>query len=148
MNHRGSFGRNWSLIKLARTYHPHDIAGEILAELTGDPLQRDRVASAARRIGEAEGRKFLERSPEGLSSADILDGYFLVHAIPTEAVREGEHTTLYIKKECGSLFPRTPCNSAILAAYISGFTRAIAPTASIRDGGDHLAITFPAPAGA
>jgi hypothetical protein len=148
MNHRGSFGRNWSLIKLARTYHPHDIAGEILAELAGDPLQREKVSSAARRIGEAEGRRFLERSPEGLAPSDVLDGYFLIHAIPCEAGSEGEDTTLYVKKECGSLFPGIPCNTAILAAYISGFTRAIAPTASIRDGGDHLAITFPAPTGA
>ncbi|MDT8358668.1 MAG: hypothetical protein RQ758_09230 [Methanomicrobiaceae archaeon] len=145
MTHRGSFGRNWSLIKLARTYHPHDIAGEILAELAADPLQREKVSSAAKRIGEAEGRRFLERSPEGISPADILDGYFLIHAIPTEADRESTPPALYVKKECGSLFPGQGCSPAILAAYISGFTRAIAPNALVQDGGDHLIISFPAP---
>lgn len=142
MAQRGSFGRNWNLIKVSRNWKPHGIAEEILRNVLdeGDPEVRDAILAAAGKLGGREAEQFLDRTPEGMDATAILESYFLISGIPCEVEKGDDRSTLYVKKECGLLSENVSCNRALAGAYLAGFIRAVAKNAAIMEVQDHIRI--------
>ncbi|NYT06459.1 MAG: hypothetical protein GKC04_08890 [Methanomicrobiales archaeon] len=139
---RGSFARDWHLIKLSRSWHPHDVAGKILSRLVagGAPGVAKAVADIAYALGTEEGREFLGRMPAGMDAVSVLESFFLVTGISCDLDTEGKQPVLYIKKECGSLFGNGGCTPEVAAEFIRGFVHAVASPAHVRDQDDVLIV--------
>jgi hypothetical protein len=141
---RGSFARDWHLIKLSRSWHPKDVAGQILSRLTADgpPDVVEAVNKIAFTLGFEDGKDFLSRMPEGIDCVSVLESFFLLTGISCELDTEEEQQPhLYIKKECGSLFgDGGGCDASVATAFISGFVHAVARSAHISDRDDVLVV--------
>ena len=139
---RGSFARDWHLIKLSRSWHPKDVAGKILSRLTtdGPPDVVEAVNKIAYTLGFEDGKEFLSRMPGAIDAVSVLESFFLLTGISCELETEEQQLHLYIKKECGSLFGDGVCDASVAAAFISGVVHAVATSAHISDRDDVLVV--------
>lgn len=144
MVQRGSFARNWNLIKIARSWHPHEIAGELLSRLMerDSPGVHEQLKAIAHQLGTDEGNRFLARTPEGMDDASILESYFLVSGIPCEVERENGFAQLFIKKEPGNIFFNQPGMERLITAFFSGFVRAISDSAIFIEKETYIVVQF------
>jgi hypothetical protein len=136
MLRRGSFARDWNLIKATRTWHPHDMAGDVLERLLEDASEGmlSEVTDIAYRLGVEEGRRFLDRTPVGMDDASVLESYFLVSGIPCEVEEEeGGHKLLHIRKEKSSMFAVNPGMRRLSSAFVFGFVSAVTRRAAIEE---------------
>ncbi|HDR72321.1 MAG TPA: hypothetical protein ENN85_00150 [Methanoculleus sp.] len=138
----GSFARDWQLIKLARTWQPHDLAGAILERLVEhrNPLVMVEIGKAARALGAEEGRQFRERMPAGMDAVSVLESLFLMGGIWCEAVRGDAGALLRIKKETGTFLAGGAQQRAVAIPFLSGVIEAVAPGAQVREAGDLLEV--------
>jgi hypothetical protein len=136
----GSFARDWQLIKLARTWHPHDISREIVERLLDahNPLVVKEIGKAAHALGAEEGRQFKERMPAGMDEVSVLESLFLVGGIWCEAARDEDGARLRIRKDTGSFLGGGKHLEAITLPFLTGIIEAIAPGAKVSEHTDLL----------
>jgi hypothetical protein len=137
-----SFARDWQLIKLSRTWHPHDLSGAILERMltAHNPLVVTEIGKAARVLGAEEGRQFRERMPAGIDEVTVLESLFLIGGIWCEVTRDEEGALLKIKKDTGSFLGGGRHLETIAIPFLAGIVEAVAPDARVRETGDLLEV--------
>jgi len=138
----GSFARDWQLIKLSRTWHPHDLSGAILERLleAHNPLVVTEIGKAARALGAEEGKQFRERMPAAMDEVTVLESLFLVGGIWCEAARDEDGAMLRIRKDTGTFLGGAGHLETIAIPFLAGIIEAIAPGARVREYGDLLEV--------
>ena len=153
---KGQFSRDWSLLKLARTWEPLDIGGEVIERmlLEGSPEAEVEILQVIRDIGFRDGTKAKERMPPFMQPAEIIESTLLVAGVDTareegqegkngEKGKEGDDRLVIMVNltETGLFrYPFTMVEPAV--AYVTGYVQAIAGDARIAHREDHLRILF------
>jgi hypothetical protein len=145
MTRRGAFGREWSLIKLARGWRIREISGEILSELvaTADPGLQRRIQDIARDIGSREATRFLDRLPPETDAATVLENFLLVTGVHCAVTPTSKGKVLYISTEPDEIIAHKFRGHEILRSFLAGAAATIAPSAAITDEADALVVTVP-----
>ena len=141
---KGQFSRDWSLLKLARTWEPRDIGAEVIERVMqdGTPEAVTDILRVIRDIGFEDGRKAKDRMPPFMDPAEIIESTLLVAGMETERQDDGEYLTILINLDAHGLFgyPFTTVEPA--AAYVTGFVGAIAGGVAVSRSEDLLKIQF------
>ena len=141
---KGQFSRDWSLLKLARTWEPRDIGGEVIERMLkeGSPETATGILNVIRDIGFRDGVKAKERMPPFMQPAEIIESTLLVAGVEMEREEGEDGLVLTIDLAETGLFryPFTMAEPA--AAYVTGYVQAIARDATITRSEDHLRILF------
>lgn len=143
---KGQFSRDWSLLKLARTWEPRDIGGEVIERMLQEGKSETvmDILDAIRDIGFKDGEKAKARMPPFMQPAEIIESTLLIAGVDT--AREGGDTehglvlTINLTETGLFWYPFSMAEPA--AAYVTGYVRAIAGDATIQHAGDHLRILF------
>jgi hypothetical protein len=144
---KGQFSRDWSLLKLARTWKPRDIGGEVIERVMqdGTPEAVTDILRVIRDIGFEDGKKAAERMPPFMEPAEIIESTLLVAGVETERL-DGDDGDggfiILVNLDAQGLFgyPFTTLEPA--AAYVRGFVGAIAEGAAVSRSGNQLKILF------
>ncbi|WFN35306.1 hypothetical protein L1S32_04075 [Methanogenium sp. S4BF] len=144
---KGQFSRDWSLLKLARTWEPRDIGGEVIERVLreGAPEAVMDILHVIRDIGFEDGEKAKERMPPFMQPAEILESTLLVAGVQMEREEEGSGEdglviTVHLDETGLFDYPFTMAEPA--AAYVAGFVQAVAGAATVSRSGNFLLIHF------
>jgi hypothetical protein len=142
---KGQFSRDWSLLKLARTWEPRDIGGEVIERVLqeGTPEAVMDILHIISDIGLEDGEKAKGRMPPFMQPAEIIESTLLVAGVEMEQQDEEDGLILLVNLDAHGLFgyPFTMAEPA--AAYVTGFVRAVAGDATVSRSENELLIHFP-----
>ncbi|WAI01159.1 hypothetical protein [Methanogenium organophilum] len=141
---KGQFSRDWSLLKLARTWEPRDIGGEVVERVLreGSPEAVADILDVIGTIGFEDGEKAKERMPSLMQPVEIIESTLLVAGVETERLDGEERPTIMINLEAHDLFGYPFSMTEPAVAYITGFVQAVSGGAAVSQSEDHLLIRF------
>lgn len=141
---KGQFSRDWSLLKLARTWKPRDIGGEVIERVMqdGTPEAVTDILRVIRDIGFEDGKKAAERMPPFMEPAEIIESTLLVAGVETERVDGDGGFIILVSLDAHHLFGYPFSMAEPAVAYVTGFVGAIAGDAAVSRSEDHLKIQF------
>lgn len=140
---KGQFSRDWSLLKLARTWEPRDVGGEVIERVLreGTPEAVMDILHVIGTIGFEDGKKACERMPPFMEPAEIIESTLLVAGVEMERQEGEDGLTILLNLNETSLFAYPFSMAEPAAAYVTGYVQAVAggATAVVRSG-DYLQI--------
>lgn len=141
---KGQFSRDWSLLKLARTWEPRDIGGEVIERMLseGSPETVMDILDAIRDIGFDDGEKAKERMPPFMQPAEIIESTLLVAGVEMEQEEGEDGLVLTVNLAETGLFRYPFSMTEPALAYVTGYVQAIAGDATIAHVESHLRILF------
>lgn len=141
---KGQFSRDWSLLKLARTWEPRDIGGEVIERVLreGSPEAVMDILHVISDIGFEDGMKAKERMPPFMQPAEVIESTLLVAGVEMEREDEDDGLVLTVNLEETGLFDYPFTMAEPAAAYVTGFVRGVAGDAAVSRSGNHLHIHF------
>jgi len=142
---KGQFSRDWSLLKLARTWEPRDIGGEVIERVMqeGTPEAVMGILHVISDIGFEDGLKAKERMPPFMEPAEIIESTLLVAGVEMkreEGENEGDGLVITVNLDVPGLFSYPFTMAEPAAAYVTGFVQAVAGGAAAVQSGNHLRI--------
>lgn len=141
---KGQFSRDWSLLKLARTWEPLDIGGEVVERVLreGSPEAVADILRVIGAIGFEDGLKAKERMPSVIEPAEIIESTLLVAGIETKRLDGGDRPAMMINLDAHGLFgyPFSMMEPAV--AYVTGFVQAVSRGAAVSESENRLLIQF------
>ncbi len=141
---KGQFSRDWSLLKLARTWEPRDIGGEVIERVIqeGTPEAVMGILHAISDIGFEDGLKAKERMPPFMQPSDIIETTLLVAGVEVEHqdTEDGPITIVILNAHGLFGYPFSMAEPA--AAYVTGYVRAVTEGAAVTREGNRLRIRF------
>ncbi|KAF1078358.1 hypothetical protein [Methanogenium sp. MK-MG] len=141
---KGQFSRDWSLLKLARTWEPRDIGGEVIERVMqeGRPEAVMSILHVIGDIGFEDGQKAKERMPPFMQPSEIIESTLLVAGVETERQDGEDGLTITVNLDAHGLFGYPFSMAEPAAAYVTGFVRAVTEGAAVTRAGNHLQILF------
>lgn len=142
---KGQFSRDWSLLKLARTWEPRDIGGEVIERVmqAGSPEAVMDILHVISDIGFEDGEKAKERMPPFMQPSEIIESTLLVAGVETERQDDKEGgLTILVNLDAHDLFSYPFTMAEPAAAYVTGFVHAIDGGAAVSRSGNHMEIQF------
>ena len=142
---KGQFSRDWSLLKLARTWEPREIGGEVIERVIaeGSPEAVMDILRVIGAIGFEDGEKACKRMPPFMQPAEVIESTLMVAGveIERETDRDGEGgdgrdgPVLLVHLDAHALFSYPFTMAEPAAAYVTGYVQAVAGGAAVvRDG--------------
>jgi len=148
---KGQFSRDWSLLKLARTWEPRDIGGEVIERVMaeGSPEAVMDILRVIGAIGFEDGNKACERMPPFMAPVEVIESTLMVAGVEIEREdggdggdegNRGDDTVLLVHLDAHALFSYPFTMAEPAAAYVTGYVQAVAGGAAVVRDGDLLQI--------
>jgi len=142
---KGQFSRDWSLLKLARTWEPRDIGGEVIERVMaeGTPEAVMDILRVIGAIGFEDGEKACERMPPFMAPVEVIESTLMVAGVEIEREdggdvdegNRGDDSVLLVNLDAHALFSYPFTMAEPAAAYVTGYVQAVAGGAAVvRDG--------------
>lgn len=129
----GSFGKEWQLMKLSRTWKPYNISDDLLKIITegGNYDTKELLKEAAYHKGQRLGGEFVSKMPDKNDRVVILETFFLISGISYRIQREESKTKIQVEKDAKKLVTGNWMDESTYISFFSGFIGAITKGASI-----------------
>lgn len=139
---KGQFSRDWSLLKLARTWEPRDIGGEVIERVLreGTPETVMDILRVVSAIGFEDGEKACERMPPFMKPAEVIESTLLVSGVEMEREEDTDGCVLLVNLDTHALFSYPFSMTEPAAAYVTGYIHAVSEGATVVRSGNMLHI--------
>ena len=141
---KGQFSRDWSLLKLARTWEPRDIGGEVIERVltVGSPEAVMDILHVIGAVGFEDGIKAKERMPSLMEPEEIIESTLLVAGVETKRLDGDDRPAIMVNLEAHGLFGYPFSMTEPAVAYVTGFVQAVSGGAAVSQSENHLLIQF------